>query len=84
MILLKITNASEVVKAKAGKLFEKITPDRIDQKLVEAQVIQSMIEQLTLEGLQGEISSVKGLEIQGTSLLTKSSFVVKETKYFDV
>ena len=82
MILLKITNASEVVKAKAGKLFEKITPDRIDQKLVEAQVIQSMIEQLTLEGLQGEISSVKGLELQGTSLLTKSSFVVKETKTF--
>ncbi len=82
MILLKITNASEVVKAKAGKLFEKMTPDRIDQKLVEAQVIQSMIEQLTLEGLKGEISSVKGLELQGTSLLTKSSFVVKETKIF--
>ena len=82
MILLEITNASEVVKAKAGKLFEKITPDRIDQKLVEAQVIQSMIEQLTLEGLQGEITSVKGLEVQGTSLLTKSSFVVKETKTF--
>ena len=82
MILLKITNASEVVKAKAGKLFEKMTPDRIDQKLVEAQVIQSMIEQLTLEGLKGEISIVKGLELQGTSLLTKSSFVVKETKTF--
>ena len=82
MILLKITNASEVVKAKAGKLFEKITPDRIDQKLVEAQVIQSMIEQLTLEGLKGEISSVKGVELQGTSLLTKSSLVVKETKTF--
>ncbi len=82
MILLKITNSSEVVKAKAGKLFEKITPDRIDQKLVEAQVIQSMIEQLTLEGLKGEISSVKGLELQGTSLLTKSSFVVKETRTF--
>ena len=82
MILLKITNASEVVKAKAGKLFEKMTPDTIDQKLVEDQVIQSMIEQLTLEGLKGEISSVKGLELQGTSLLTKSSFVVKETKTF--
>ena len=82
MILLKITNASEVVKAKAGKLFEKMTPDRIDQKLVEDQVIKSMIEQLTSEGLKGEISSVKGFELQGTSLLTKSSFVVKETKTF--
>jgi hypothetical protein len=59
-----------------------MTPDRIDQKLVEDQVIQSMIEQLTSEVLKGEISSVKGLELQGTSLLTKSSFVVKETKTF--
>ena len=82
MILLKINNSSAVVKAKAGKLFEKITPDAIDEKLVEAQVIQSMIEQLKLEGLKGEISSVKGLEIEASSLITKSSFVVRETKSF--
>ena len=82
MILLRITNASEVVKAKAGKLFEKITPDIIDEKLVESQVIQTMIEQLKLEGIKGEISSVKGLEIKEDSLITKSSFVVRETKGF--
>ena len=82
MILLRISNSSEVVKAKAGKLFEKFTPDRIDEKLVEAQVMQTMIEQLRLEGLQGEISSVKGLEIQGKSMVTKSSFVIRETKSF--
>ena len=64
MILLRITNSSEVVKAKAGKLFEKITTDTIDQKLVETQVIQSMIEQLKLEGLKGEISSVKGFNLK--------------------
>ncbi len=82
MILLKITNASEVVKAKAGKIFEKITPDMIDQKLVESQIIQTMIEQLKLEGLKGEISNVKGLEVEGSSLITKSSFVITETKQF--
>ena len=82
MILLKISNPSEVVKAKAGKFFEKITPDRIDEKLVESQVIQTMIEQLKLEGLEGEISSVKGLEIQDNALVTKSSFVIRETKTF--
>ena len=82
MILLRITNSSEVVKAKAGKLFEKITPDRIDERLVESQVIQTMIEQLKSEGLKGEISSVKGLEIEGSSLLTKSSFLIRETKSF--
>ncbi len=82
MILLRITNSSEVVKAKAGKLFEKITSDRIDQKLVESQVIQSMIEQLKEEGLKGHISSVKGLEIEGDDLITKSNFTVRETRLF--
>ena len=82
MILLKITNASDVVASKAGKLFEKITPEMIDQKLVESQVIQQMIEQLQLEGLQGQISSVKGLDISQDTLVTKSSFKVRSTKTF--
>ena len=82
MILLKITNASDVVASKAGKLFEKITPEMIDQKLVETQVIQQMIEQLQLEGLEGEISSVKGLDLDKDNLVTKSSFKVRSTKSF--
>ena len=82
MILLKITNASDVVASKAGKLFEKITPEMIDQKLVESQVIQQMIEQLQLEGLEGQISSVKGIDIRDDSLVTKSSFKVRSTKTF--
>ena len=82
MILLKITNSSDVVASKAGKLFEKMTPEMIDQKLVESQVIQQMIEQLQSEGLMGQISSVKGLDITEDTLLTKSSFKVRSTKTF--
>ena len=82
MILLKITNASDVVASKAGKLFEKITPEMIDQKLVESQVIQQMIEQLQSEGLQGQISSVKGIDISEDTLVTKSSFKVRSIKDF--
>ena len=82
MILLKITNASDVVASKAGKLFEKMTPDMIDQKLVESQVIQQMIEQLQLEGLEGEISSVKGLDLSKDTLITKSSFKIRSNKSF--
>jgi len=82
MILLKITNASDVVASKAGKLFEKMTPDMIDQKLVESQVIQQMIEQLELEGLKGQISSVKGLDIKEDTLLTTNNFKVRSTKAF--
>ena len=82
MILLEITNASDVVASKAGKLFEKMTPDMIDQKLVESQVIQQMIEQLQLEGLKGQISSVKGLDLSEDILLTKSTFKIRSTKTF--
>ena len=82
MILLKITNASDVVRAKAGQLFEKMTLDQIDQKLVEAQVIQTMIEELKKEGLKGEISSVKGIEIYEGNLITKNGFSIRETKMF--
>ena len=82
MILLKITNASNVVASKAGKLFEKMTPEMIDQKLVESQVIQQMIEQLKLEGLEGQISSVKGLDVSEDALITQSSFKVRTTKTF--
>ena len=82
MILLKITNASDVVASKAGKLFEKITPEMIDQKLVETQVIQQMIDQLQLEGLKGQISSAKGLGISDDTLITKSSFKIRSTKTF--
>ena len=82
MIILKITNASEVVASKAGKMFEKITPEMIDQKLVETQVVQQMIEQLQLEGLKGQISSVKGLDLSKNTLITKSTFKVRSTKTF--
>ena len=82
MILLKITNASDVVASKAGKLFETMTPEMIDQKLVESQVIQQMIDQLQLEGLKGEISSVKGLDISDEKLITNSSFKIRTTKTF--
>ena len=82
MILLEITNASDVVASKAGKLFEKMTPEMIDQKLVETQVIQQMIDQLQLEGLKGQISSAKGLEITDDTLITKSSFKIRSTMTF--
>tara|TARA_Y100001968_G_scaffold333057_1_gene393882 strand:+ start:1205 stop:1453 length:249 start_codon:yes stop_codon:yes gene_type:complete len=82
MILLNITNASEMVRAKAGKLFEKMTPGQIDQELVEAQIISSMVDHLKEEGLQGDISILKGLQVNGDQLITKSSFSIKETKTF--
>ena len=81
-IYLKITNASEVVAKNTSKWFENITPDRIDQKLVEDQVIKGIIEQLQIEGIKGEISAIKGIDIKDKTLVTRNNFVIRDTKTF--
>ena len=82
MILVKITNATEVVASKTHKLFAKITPEKIDENLVEAEVIKQMGADLASFGLKGEISIVKGIDIQEDTLLTKKGFVVKKSQSF--
>ena len=41
-IYLKITNPTEVVKKKTSKWLTDITPERIDRKLVEDEVIKAV------------------------------------------
>ena len=62
MIVLKISNSSEVVAAKVGKFLEFLTPDSIDDSAVEDQVIKKLVENLAAEGIKGEIAAVKGLD----------------------
>ncbi len=81
-IYLKITNSTEVVKKNTSKWLSDITPERIDRKLVEDEVIKGIIEQLTLEGIRGEISAVNGFEVKDSEIITKNNFVVRRTKSF--
>ena len=53
-IYLKINNTTEVVKKKTSKWLTDITPERNHRKLVEDEDIKGIIEQLTLEGIEGE------------------------------
>ena len=82
MILVKITNATEVVASKTNKLFAKMTPEKIDENLVEAEVIKQMGDDLASYGLKGEISIVKGIDVIEDALITKRGFVVKKRKPF--
>ena len=61
MIVLKISNASELVASKVGKFLERLTPDSVDHNAVEDQVIKKMVENLAAEGLKGEIASILSL-----------------------
>ena len=68
MIVLKISNASEVMASKLGRLLERFTPSSVDCTTVENQVIKKLAENLAAEGIKGEISAVKGLDIDGDNL----------------
>ncbi len=82
MIVLKISNASEVVASKVGRFLERLTPDSVDQSTVEDQVIKKMIENLAAEGLKGEIAAINGLDLDGSDLsLRKEVKVRKHTSF---
>ena len=68
MIVLKISNSSEVVASKVGKFLEFLTPDSMDQSTVEDQVIKKLVENLAAEGIKGEIAAVQGIELEGQDL----------------
>ena len=82
MILVKITNSTEVVASKTHKLFAKVTPEKIDENLVEAEVIKQMSSDLASFGLKGEISIIRGIEVEKETLVVKKGFIVKKNQKF--
>ena len=82
MIVLKISNASEVVASKVGKFLELLTPDSIDHTTVEDQVIKKMIENLAAEGIKGEIAAINGLELDGENLSVNKALNVRKHASF--
>ena len=82
MIVLKISNSSEVVAAKVGKFLEFLTPDSIDHAAVEDQVIKKLVENLAAEGIKGEIAAVKGLDLNGQELSFHDSMKVRKHESF--
>ena len=82
MIVLKITNASELVASKVGRFLERLTPDDLDSSTVEDQVIKKMIESLAAEGLKGEIAAVNGLDIDGEQLVLNEGLKVRQQATF--
>ncbi|MBM5796977.1 MAG: hypothetical protein FJ050_02425 [Cyanobacteria bacterium M_surface_7_m2_040] len=82
MIVLKISNAPELVATKLGKFLESLTPDAFDQATVEAMIIKKMVENLKAEGLKGEIASVKGIDIDGKQLSINETMHVRHVQSF--
>ena len=82
MILLKISNSSEIVAAKVGELLERLTPDGVDHSTVEGQVVRKMIESLSQEGLKGQVSIVSGVDVEEEKFVLNQNLKVITQKDF--
>ena len=79
-IHLKITNSSEVVSKNSSQWFTSLTPF-FNRKPVEDEVINRIIEQLSLQGIKGEISSVKDIAVKNENI-SWNTFQTRYTKTF--
>ena len=82
MLVLKITNASEVMASKMGKFLEALTPDAFDQNTIEDILIKELIKNLTAEGLKGEVAAVRGLDLQEHKLVVGEGLHVRRHQSF--
>ena len=82
MIILKITNASEVVASRLGKFLESLTPDLLDQSAVESELIKQLVINLKVEGVKGELAAVSGLELSEGKLQVHEGLRVRKHQTF--
>jgi hypothetical protein len=82
MLVLKISNASEVVASKLGKFLEALTPDSFDQATIEDVLIKELIKNLAAEGLKGEVAAVNGLDLQDSKLVIEETLHVRRHQQF--
>ena len=82
MIVLKITNASEVMASNIGKFLERLTPDSFDNHKIEDIVIERLVQSLASEGIQGEVASIDGVDLQDKELVIHNKLKVRNCKQF--
>ena len=82
MLVLKITNAPEVVASKMGRFLGGLTPDAFDQKTIEDVLIKELIKNLQAEGLKGEVAAVRGLDLDGKSIVVGDGLHVRRHETF--
>jgi hypothetical protein len=77
MIVIKVTNPSDVVASRIGRFLADLTPSGFDQNKVEDELMKQLVEQMAAQGLQGEVASVKGLDLHNKTLQVKSDLQVR-------
>ena len=79
-IHLKITNSSKVVSNNSSTWFTNLTPF-FNRRPVEDEIIRRIIKQLSREGIKGEISAVKDIQVKNKNI-SWNTFQILYTKAF--
>jgi hypothetical protein len=82
MIILKITNSSELVAAKLGRFLEMLTPDMLDHNAVENELIKQLVANLQAEGVKGELAAISGLDLENGELRLQDGMKVRQHRQF--
>ncbi len=82
MILLQISNSSDLVALKLGELLERLSPEKIDKSMVESTIVKEMIQNLSSEGVMGEITVVNGIHVKDEQLIVSKDFKVRNHQVF--
>jgi hypothetical protein len=77
MIVIKVTNASDVVARRIGRFLADLTPSGFDQGKVEEELIRQLAEQMSAQGLQGEVASVQGLDLHNKVITVNDNVQVR-------
>ncbi|MCU0529029.1 MAG: hypothetical protein MUD04_05970 [Cyanobium sp. Prado107] len=77
MIILKVTNASDVVASRIGRFLADLTPSGFDQGKVEEELMKQLAEQMRAQGLQGEVASVQGLDLHNNVITVDDKVKVR-------
>ncbi|MCP9841056.1 hypothetical protein KBY93_10460 [Synechococcus sp. J7-Johnson] len=82
MIVIKITNSSEVVAKKIGKFLESLTPDGMDESTIEDIVVSRLVDNLRSEGIEGEVASIRGIDLEDAGILIQAPMHVRRRQSF--
>ncbi|WP_369801632.1 hypothetical protein [Cyanobium sp. NIES-981] len=63
--------------SRIGRFLADLTPSGFDQNKVEDELMKQLVEQMAAQGLQGEVASVKGLDLHNKALQVKNDLQVR-------
>lgn len=80
MIVIKVTNASDVVASRIGRFLADLTPSGFDQGKVEEELMNQLVEQMQAHGLRGEVASVRGLDLHNKVITVNDKVEVRRCR----